>query len=321
MNMKEIEVLSELINYQTFSDAAFGLSYSPSVISKYVSNAEEELGIKLFVRSSRANELSLTVEGRILMRDIQQINIDYQHMLEIVKQLRGTFDNILRVGSQSRVGNKVEQEILASFLLQNGNTDMEHVKMNARDLMRLLQSGKLDAIFLSIFKNAKIEDLLRDTSEFSKVEISLLNVERDMYLGISDSYLPNVKDEASFADFRDFSFAFPFPSSTDDQDAKAIEPFNALARKHGFRMKSAYFGAYDPTIFALALKAPVAVVATNIPAQYEGIKFIRVSDWTGYTKLFFVCMKNNNKKTLLNLKKSVDDYRKQTKVCSNAEGG
>ena len=49
MNMKEIEVLSELVNYKSFSDAAFSLAYSPSVISKYVSNIEEELGVKIFV--------------------------------------------------------------------------------------------------------------------------------------------------------------------------------------------------------------------------------------------------------------------------------
>jgi DNA-binding transcriptional LysR family regulator len=55
MNMKEIEVLSELVNYQSFSDAAFSLAYSPSVISKYVSNIEKELGIRIIVRGNKSN--------------------------------------------------------------------------------------------------------------------------------------------------------------------------------------------------------------------------------------------------------------------------
>ena len=312
MNMKEIEVLSKLANYQTFSDAAFGLSYSPSVISKYVLKVEEELGVKLFIRGNRSNELSMTIEGRVLMRDIQRLNADYQRMLEMVKQLRGTLDKTLHVGSQARLANNVEQEILALFMLQNSNIDIEQVKMNARDLIRLLQSGKLDATFVSIPANSEIEDfLIRDTSEYADMEISLLNVEKDVYLGISNKYLPNVKEEASFASFKDFSFAFAFPSSMDEQEAKAIEPFQALASKHGFQLKAAYFGAHDSTILKLARMAPVAVTATNIPAQYEGIKFIRVSDWTACAKLLFICMKNNNKKALLYLKKSVAQYQKQ----------
>jgi len=317
MNMKELMVLSELVNYQSFSDAAFSLSYSPSVITKYVSNVETELGVKLFVRGNRSNETSLTTEGRILMQDIQRITIRYQHMLEIVKQLEGTYDHILRVGSQARLGNLVEQEVLATFLLKNNKVDLEHVRLNARDLARLLQTGKLDAVIMSIHSNAEIEDLFNDTGDYSDVDIVCLAVERDMYLGISEQYLPNIEKEASFAEFRDFSFAFSFPSSTDEEDAKAIESFRTLARKHGFELNAAYFGAHDATILKLATKMPVAVATTCVPAQYKGIKFIRVSDWPHHTNVSFVCMKNNNKKTLLSLKKTATDYSKQAGLTAN----
>jgi len=308
MNMKELIVLSELVNYQSFSDAAFGLSYSPSVISKYVSNVEKELGIRLFRRGSKTNDTSLTAEGRILVQDIQLISINYQHMLEMVKQLKGTYDNILRVGSQVRVGNQVEQEILASFLLKNNKVDMEHVKFVTRDLVRLLQLGKLDALIISIHEHARIDDFFSDPGAASEIDVIPLAVERDMYLGISEQYLPHVEKEASFAEFRDFSFAFAFPSSADEEDAKAIEPFRTLARKHGFELNAAYFGTHDSTIFRLAAMMPVAVAATCVPALYKGIKFIRVSDWPYYTSISFVYMKNNNKKTLLSLKKAVIDY-------------
>ena len=317
MNMKELMVLSEIVNYQSFSDAAFSLSYSPSVVTKYVSNVEKELGIKLFVRGNRSNEMSLTTEGRILMQDIQRIIIHYQHMQEMVKQLKGTYDNILRVGSQARIGNQVEQEILASFLLKNNKVDLEHVRLNARDLIRLLQSGKLDAAIMSIHANAEIEDLFNETGDYSDVDIVRLATERDMYLGIAEHYLPLVEKEASFAEFRDFSFAFSFPSSTDEEDAKAIESFRLLARKYGFELNAAYFGAHDSTILKLATKMPVAVTTTCVPAQYKGIKFIRVNDWPYHTNVYFVCMKNNNKKTLLNLKKTAIEFRKQTNISTN----
>ena len=308
MNMKELIAISEIANYHSFSDAADSLSYSPSTISKYVFNVEQELDIKLFTRSTRSNELSLTAEGRILLQDIQRICNNYSHMLEMVKQLKDTFENILRVGSQGRLGNQVEQEILASFLLNNGGVNIEHVKLNSRDLLRLLSSGKLDAVFVSVPTNASIEEYYKDMGELSDVEIILLSVERDIYLGISDQYLPHINKEASFAEFKDFSFAFSFPGSSDEQDSKAIKSFDSLAKKHGFELNAMYFGAYDATIIKLATKMPIAVATTNIPAQYEGIKFVRVNDWPYYTNIFFMYMKNNHKKTLQNLKKAATDF-------------
>ena len=311
MNIKELMMLSEIVNYQSFSDAAFSMSYSPSVITKYVSNVEKELGIKLFVRGNRSNEMSLTTEGRILMQDIQRIIIRYQHMLEMVKQLKGTYEDILRVGSQARLGNLVEQEVLATFLLKNNKVDLEHVRLNTRDLARLLQSGKLDAVIMSVHANVAIEDIFNDTGDYSDVDIVHLATERELYLGIAEQYLPNIEKEASFAEFRGFSFGFSFPSSTDEENTRAVESFRAVARKHGFELNAAYFGAHDSTILKLATKMPVAVATTCVPAKYKGIKFIRVIDWPYHTNVSFVYMKNNSKKTLLSLKKTAIDYSKQ----------
>ena len=311
MNMKEIEVLSELVNYQSFSDAAFSLSYSPSVISKYVSNIERELGVKIIVRGNKSNELSLTPEGRVLIQNIHRLNTDYQRILELTKQLNGTFDNVLRVGSQARFGNQIEQEVLASFLMNNINADLEQVKMNSKDLLKLLQVGKLDAMFISVHGNINIEHIFRDMEEYQEFDVTFLTCEKEIYLGISNQYLPGVTEEAKFADFKDFSFAFAFPMSGDENDSKAIESFTLLARQNGFKLNPAYFGAHDATVLELATKMPIAVTTTNIPAQFKGIKFIRVKDWNAHTNIYFLALKSNRKKMLLDLKKSVKNYIEQ----------
>ncbi len=311
MNMREIQVLSEVVNYHSFYDAAYSLSYSPSVISKYVSNVEEELGIKIFVRGNKANKLTLTPEGQVLIQDIHRLNICYQHMMELTKQLKGTFGNVLRVGSQPRLGNLVEGEILSSFLFENPKADMEQVKMTSiRDLLNLLKTGKLDAMFASIPESVKIRDYFYDPNDYSDAEITFLTSEKEMYLGISDKYLPGIKNEAPFSYFKDFSFAFGSPMSADDNDTKTIEAFRILARQNGFPLKTAYFGVQDTAVLKLAAKMPIAVAATNIPAQFEGIKFIRISDWNSSTNIYFISLKNNSKKMLLNLKKNIADYLK-----------
>jgi hypothetical protein len=309
--MREIQVLGEIANYCSFTDAAYNLSYSPSVISKYVFSVEEELGLKIFVRGNKSNKLTLTPEGQILIQDIRRLCSVYQHMMELTRQLKGTFDNVLRIGSQARLGNVVEREILASFVVENPMADMEQMKMSSSDLQKLFQAGKLDAMFISVPENSKIDDYYADMDDYLDIEITLLTSERELYLGISDKYLPGIAHEAKFSEFKDFSFAFAFPMSADDKDSKAIETFRLLARKNSFNLKTTYFGAHDTSILKLATRMPIAVVTTNVPAQFEGIKFIRVIDWDSYTNVYFVSLRNNNKKMLHNLKKSIANYLKQ----------
>ncbi len=86
---------------------------------------------------------------------------------------------------------------------------------------------------------------------------------------------------------------------------------NFWRRQSGFKLKPAYFGAHDATVLKLATNRPIAVTATNIPAQFDGIKFIRVNDWHSYTNVYFLCLKSNRKKMLLSLKKSIVRYLKQ----------
>ena len=311
--MKEIEVVSELTNFDNFFDAALALSYSPSVISKYVSKIEEELGFKIFSRSNKTNELSLTPEGRILIQDIHKIHNTYRHMMEMSSQLQRPVDNILRIGSVFRLGNMVEREVLALYMQHHEKINIEQVKMGTLDLMRLLRRSKLDALFITMHQDSDITAFLSNDEEINDLEISLLAVEKSLYLAVSDELLPDVKDEAEFEVFRDFAFAFAFPRPINEGEEKILLPFQRLAAKSGFDIQAAHFGANDPAIMKLATKMQIAVVMTSIPAYYEHIKFIKIKDWNAEVKLYFVRLKNNNKKTIRDLQKSVDEYIRQNK--------
>ena len=62
-------------------------------------------------------------------------------MCEIAKQLKGSYENVLRAGSQSRFGNRIERDILATFLLKNPDAELEMLKMSSKDMMKLLYAG------------------------------------------------------------------------------------------------------------------------------------------------------------------------------------
>lgn len=304
MNFNEIEVISELVNYKSFSDAAYSLSLSPSVITNYVSKVEKELGLKLFIRSKKSNELLLTPEGKILITAIHRINSNYKHLQDLAKQMSSGYENVIRIGSQPRYGNSNEQEIIATFLANNPKVEVDFVKTIARDLMNLLQAGKLDAIFVTIHASLVVEEYYKNQLHNSDIEIIKISNDNQLYVGISEKYLPG-KMETTFKELRDFTFAFPFPNSSDDQERSALSTYESMARANGFNLKTMNMSGYDSTAFRLATKIPLAVCTMRIPAQYDGIKFVRVSDWIGSTSLYFICLKNNRKGMLNRLKETV----------------
>lgn len=310
MNMNEIAVICDLVNYRSFCDAAYSLSYSPSVITKYVSNMEKELGVKLFVRSRKASELLPTPEGQVLITAMRRIDSDYQYLLEIAKQLRSSNRKQIRVGSQPRYGNLHEQDIVASFLMENSGVELQMVKLIARDLIGMLKAGKLDAAFITLHGNLNIDEYLREKELDPDVGYSFITSECEMYFGVSEKYMPGVT-EARFRDFRDFTFAFPFPKLDDSQEKMAASTFSELARDAGMKLRSMHVEGYDNTIFRLATRSPVAICTVNIPAQYEGIKFVRVTDWHGYSRLYFVYLKNSRNEMLRRLLTCVNSFIKE----------
>lgn len=307
MNIQELEVLSEIVNYRTFTAAAACLSYSPSVISSYISNIEKELGLKLFVRGNKAHSFELTPEGKVLINAVRRINTDYQSMMEIVRQLKETHENFIRIGSQPRYGNVHEQEIIASFLLNNQDASINRVKMNARDLTSLMDAGRLDALFVSIHFELKVEEYFRELLVNPDFDIIYISSETDLYFGISSEYFPG-RFEVTFKELRDFTFAVSFANSSDIQDQKALSTYELLAKENGFALKIMNVGGHDNTAFKLATMMPLAVGTTNKPVHYEGIKFVRLSDWIGCTNLYFVYNKSNHNKMLRNLKSCVLEY-------------
>jgi hypothetical protein len=307
MNMKEIDAVSQITNYRNFADAANSLFYSSSGITKYISNVESELGIKLFERGNKSNEVSLTSDGKVIMQSLRNISFEYQHMLELANRLKGSYDNVIRIGSQMRVANVPEMGIISKFWSDNPEANMQHVKMTGGDLMPLLHAGKLDAIMISTPENYITSEYLASLERDSNAEITLLAEEKEMYLGISDEYMPGVK-EAPFREFRDFSFAFAFPACPRQPDMKLRLGFEMIAKENGFDLKPIHCGSIDSAIMKTATIMPVAVPATTVTIQFPGIKFVKVADWHSSTFIYFICLKTNRSIMLSSFKKVVAQY-------------
>ena len=286
MTMEELQLICELPNYSSFADASFYLPYSPAAITKYVNNVEQELGIKIFLRSSKARALQLTEEGKAIFESLKRINDDYTYLKKQVNLLKNQENHRLRIGSQPRFGNIHEQKIIASFLLKNPPAQVSMHKHAADDLIRGLIAGKIDVAMITYNRKMPLNHYFGD--DRPRIEATFLVSEPDMYVGVSERYFPGVT-EVTLKELEDFTLAFPFPRSSDLQSTQALESWQAIARERNIRLKYLNLQGYDNTVFEMAVAQKFAITTNNIPTvSYPGVHFLKIRDWTGGNDLYLV---------------------------------
>lgn len=308
MTIEEISLICELPNYSSFLDASFYLPYSPSIITKYVNNVENELGLKIFIRSSKSRPLQLTEDGKTVIESLRRINDDYNYLNRQVNIIKNKADRTIRIGSQPRFGNIHEQKIVTDYIFRNPTAQVSMTKSPADDLIRNLVAGKLDAAFITFNKSLDLDDYFAEHGE--KILASHIVSESEMYVGISEKYFRG-KNEFCLKDLEDFTFAFPFPNDNDLQSARAAQSWKQIAAEKGVALKYINLQGYDSTVFEMARQKRIAVTTTHVPsAKYEGVRFVKISDWTGGTNLYFLRCPSNSYPALRQLEQCVESYKK-----------
>ncbi len=97
MNINQIHYFLAIVRTKSFSEAAYDLFISQSSISKQIKSLEEELGIKLFTRTS--NQRVLTPAGQIFYRYAKNMYDLHKDMLSEIDQLKNNIVNTIRIAN------------------------------------------------------------------------------------------------------------------------------------------------------------------------------------------------------------------------------
>jgi len=309
MRLNEVETIVTVSKCRSFHEAALMLNYSPSVISKHVSNAEKELGVVLFFRGNRANSISLTKEGEALMPCFIQIHECIVQLKSNTSALKYNNSGLLQIGVTGHLSSLGREEIMAIFLRKYPDVRVEQSKHDFDTLVHSLCSGSIDGIFLIVQSGSQNFSTLTGLLSDPKLESFFICRESNIYLGISDKDPLAQQDEAAFSAFRDFSVTF----HSDQRilvKAGTIEPFARLSKKSGFDLKPLFIDPRDTSSFYLAKQMKIAIPALRSSFEYPGIKFVRVSDWDTYSLSYFLTRKENRSGMLINFIECVREFVK-----------
>lgn len=99
--MERYLALQKIIEMKSFTKAAEALGYTQSSVSQMIASLENELSMKLLVRSRTG--VRLTLEGKELYPFIERTILQYRAMQEKAMEIKGLETGVIRVGTITSV--------------------------------------------------------------------------------------------------------------------------------------------------------------------------------------------------------------------------
>ncbi len=290
MNLSILDTILAVSRCSSFQEAAEVLNYTPAVVSKQIARAEDELGVRLFFRGNKASGAAMTPECLAILDDLTQMKLHWDRIGNTLDAIRtDRRDSVVRIGLGQRTWNYREDEIIADFIQSNPDISVELVHGYTTDLLNSMAEGKLDGVFVAM--QGKAEEQSFTAAFIEKHDCSFLRVTDlcQMYLAISDRHKLAQRDEADFRDFRDYSIAV-------NSDPRALgcemnlQPFQELCDKYGMELHYTCLATADASAYRIAKNTNVAIPIPNNNLKFEGIKYIRLRDWTAPLTYYFASM-------------------------------
>lgn len=194
--LKEFETLAETGNFLEASEQLF---ISQSSLSKHIKSMETELGVPLFIRSTR--KVSLSPFGAALLEDSKKITQLYMQSLEKLAKLREHDSSTLNIGAFSMLTSYGISDLLIGFSDAYPSIKTKLNKYPEPLLLRKLENGELDLAFIH---SSPLPD-----DQFEKVLIS-----RDcLCLVVPVTHPLAAKKSVSIGELKNEQFIIP-PSQT-----------------------------------------------------------------------------------------------------------
>ena len=146
MELREFSYVSMLAQCGSFTKAASKLFITQPALSNYINKVEEELGVKLFDRSS--NPLVLTYAGEQYLKRARGILNQMEDMRREMRDITHHKTGRLRIGFPSERIIYMLPLILAPFKTRYPGIDVQVISGPGNRLVESLREGDVDFVFL-----------------------------------------------------------------------------------------------------------------------------------------------------------------------------
>lgn len=144
MDTIKIKAILTAIKHNSLSKAAEEFSYTPSAFSHMADSLEEELGLKILIRTSQGVRLS--EDGEALYSKLKGVVKAEEELKEYAKSLSDKKQKNLKIAAYSSISEHILPEILSGFKKENAEYNFS-IAVGDK-IKNLLEKGETDVIFI-----------------------------------------------------------------------------------------------------------------------------------------------------------------------------
>ena len=137
----KLDTLLLVAEKRNFTRAAQALSLTQPAVIHHISQLEQELGVRLFVRGN--GDLMLTPEGETVLRYVRRMKALEKKMAEELQEA-GRRLTRLRIGITHTAESSIVAEVLARYTNENPGISITIVTDNINNLYDMLENFELD---------------------------------------------------------------------------------------------------------------------------------------------------------------------------------
>jgi LysR family transcriptional regulator, hydrogen peroxide-inducible genes activator len=199
MNLQQLKYVEALASQGSFVAAAQVCNVTQPTLSNGIGQLEDELGLKLFVRTTR--KVSLSDSGAQLLPGIRDILNAQKSLVAAVQKLKNPEQQLVRIGVSPLIGLELVNHIVASFRNANPNVEIFFRELNLTEMSRLLETDQLDFVFGPVdlehkwgaewngveFMTEPLVFLTRDQSRMASNKITLKDIAAEVFVMVPDA--------------------------------------------------------------------------------------------------------------------------------------
>jgi DNA-binding transcriptional LysR family regulator len=269
------------------SRAAEQLHIPQPYLSKQIKQLEEELGVKLFVRTPR---LELTPYGKVFLREAQHLLEQVQRIKISAQQAGHGESGRLIVGINTSISNSLLPDILRIFRQKFPHVDLVLQELLNEESRQRLQDRTIDVDFENLYNLQDVDDQHCLTYELVHQEplVMVLPINHPL------AHSPQVQ----LQDFANESFVLPSHNSV-----PALHTLVCIAcMEAGFHPKVVQEAAWMPTVLSLvAGEIGVALLPANVMnLQRTGVVYRKIQGQSPVFQMAIAWRRDNQSKILSN---------------------
>lgn len=145
--MNRYLTLQKIVELQSFTKAAAALGYTQSSVSQMVAALEDELGMKLLLRSRSG--IRLTPEGAELYPFLEKAALQYRVLQEKAREIRGLETGVIRMGTIASVSCHWMPQLIKGFQEQYPKVQFVLHQGDYSSIREWIRTGAVDFGFIT----------------------------------------------------------------------------------------------------------------------------------------------------------------------------